>query len=148
LAKIAKRYGLAPGDLARVNRLSATSELSEGQKIVVYSPTPELPREITSARSAAPKRPAPTSKPILAKNAPTHATPKATAVRGPVKTAATTSGARSASVLRDGQPTPRASGAPSAAAKPGAKRDAKPAAKPGPASRPAPSPSKPAASKR
>jgi len=138
LAKIAKRYGLAPGDLARVNRLSATSELGEGQKIVVYSPTPELPREITSARSAAPKRPAPSGKPILAKNAATHATPKATAVHGPVKTAVTTSGARPASV--------------SAAAKPGAKRDAKPAtkpaAKPGPASRPAPSPSKPAASKR
>jgi membrane-bound lytic murein transglycosylase D len=138
LAKIAKRYGLAPGDLARVNRLSATSELGEGQKIVVYSPTPELPREITSARSAAPKRPAPTSKPILAKNAPTHPTPKPTAVHGPVKTVATASGARPASV--------------SASAKPGAKRDAKPAAKPaakpGPASRPAPSPSKPAASKR
>jgi hypothetical protein len=138
LAKIAKRYGLAPGDLARVNRLSATSELGEGQKIVVYSPTPELPREITSARSAAPKRPAPSGKPILAKNAATHATPKATAVHGPVKTAVTTSGARPAPV--------------SAAAKPGAKRDAKPAtkpaAKPGPASRPAPSPSKPAASKR
>ncbi len=48
LAKIAKRYGLAPGDLARVNRLSATSELTEGQKVVVYSPTPELPKEITA----------------------------------------------------------------------------------------------------
>ncbi|HEX7501763.1 MAG TPA: LysM peptidoglycan-binding domain-containing protein, partial [Polyangia bacterium] len=47
LAKIAKRYGLTPGDLARVNRLSATSELTEGQRIVVYSPTPELPKEIT-----------------------------------------------------------------------------------------------------
>lgn len=48
LAKIAKRYGLSPGDLARINRLSAVSELSEGQKIVVYSPTPELPKEITA----------------------------------------------------------------------------------------------------
>jgi membrane-bound lytic murein transglycosylase D len=55
LAKIAKRYGLMPGDLARVNRLSATSELSEGQKIVVYSPTPELPKEITSKITGAPK---------------------------------------------------------------------------------------------
>jgi membrane-bound lytic murein transglycosylase D len=55
LAKIAKRYGLGPGDLARVNRLAATSELSEGQKVVVYSPTPELPKEITSKPTGAKK---------------------------------------------------------------------------------------------
>ena len=67
LAKIAKRYGLSPGDLARINRLSATSELAEGQKIVVYSPTPELPREITESRSAAPKKPTVTRPPVLAK---------------------------------------------------------------------------------
>jgi membrane-bound lytic murein transglycosylase D len=54
LGKIAKRYGLTPGDLARVNRLSATSELSEGQKVVVYSPTPELPKEITAKVTGAP----------------------------------------------------------------------------------------------
>jgi membrane-bound lytic murein transglycosylase D len=123
LAKIAKRYGLAPGDLARVNRLSATSELAEGQKIVVYSPTPELPREITAANSVAAKRPAPTGKTILAKNTSTHATPKGTVAHSPVKTVATTARARPAS------PTP--------AAKPSAKSDAKPAiklaAKPGPA---------------
>ena len=58
LTKIAKRYGLAPGDLARVNRLSATSELTEGQRIVVYSPTPELPKEITAKVTGAPKKPA------------------------------------------------------------------------------------------
>jgi murein DD-endopeptidase MepM/ murein hydrolase activator NlpD len=155
LAKIAKRYGLAAGDLARVNRLSATSELGEGQRIVVYSPTPELPREITVSNSASGKRPIPTSKTVLAKNAPTHATPKPTAAHSQVKTMATTSGARPASALRDGQPTPpapRASRAPSPAAKPGGKGDAKPAtksaAKPGPTSRPASAPSKPAASKR
>lgn len=62
LAKIAKRYGLTPGDLARVNRLSATSELTEGQKVVVYSPTPELPKEITAKVTGAP----PTKKPALA----------------------------------------------------------------------------------
>jgi membrane-bound lytic murein transglycosylase D len=61
LAKIAKRYGLSPGDLARVNRLSAVSELGEGQKVVVYSPTPELPREITSKVTGNP----PVKKPIL-----------------------------------------------------------------------------------
>jgi membrane-bound lytic murein transglycosylase D len=58
LTKIAKRYGLAPGDLARVNRLSANSELAEGQRIVVYSPTPELPREITARVTGARKKPA------------------------------------------------------------------------------------------
>ncbi|MGA7740515.1 MAG: LysM peptidoglycan-binding domain-containing protein [Polyangia bacterium] len=137
LAKIAKRYGLAPGDLARINRLSATSELGEGQKIVVYSPTPELPREITAARSATPKRPAPMGKPILAKNTSTHATPKATpTAHGPVKTVA--------SVAR---PVPAAP-----AARPGAKSDAKPgtksSVKSGPASRPPSTSTKTAASKR
>ena len=67
LAKIAKRYGLAPGDLARVNRLSATSELSEGQRIVVYSPTPELPKEITAKVTGAPKKPALAMKEIASK---------------------------------------------------------------------------------
>jgi membrane-bound lytic murein transglycosylase D len=62
LAKIAKRYGLSPGDLARVNRLSAVSELGEGQRIVVYSPTPELPKEITSKVTGNP----PVKKPVLA----------------------------------------------------------------------------------
>ena len=62
LAKIAKRYGLSPGDLARINRLSAVSELGEGQKVVVYSPTPELPKEITSKVTGNP----PVKKPVLA----------------------------------------------------------------------------------
>lgn len=62
LTKIAKRYGLSPGDLARVNRLSATSELTEGQRIVVYSPTPELPKEITAKVTGARRKPALASK--------------------------------------------------------------------------------------
>jgi membrane-bound lytic murein transglycosylase D len=57
LAKIARRYGLQPGDLARINRLSYTSELAEGQKIYVYSPTPELPREIAVGRTSPRRRP-------------------------------------------------------------------------------------------
>ncbi len=57
LAKIARRYGLQPADLARINRLSWSSELSDGMRIVVYSPTPELPREIVAGRAAAQKRP-------------------------------------------------------------------------------------------
>jgi membrane-bound lytic murein transglycosylase D len=68
LAKIAKRYGLTPGDLARVNRLSATSELTEGQKVVVYSPTPELPKEITAKVTGAPKKPALAMKEVTAKD--------------------------------------------------------------------------------
>jgi membrane-bound lytic murein transglycosylase D len=138
LAKIAKRYGLAPGDLARINRLSATSELGEGQKIVVYSPTPELPREITAAHSAPAKRPTPTSKTILAKNISTHVTPQSAVAHASVKTVATTTGAHTAS--------------PAPAAKSGAKSDAKsgskPAAKSGPAARPASASSKPTTSKR
>jgi membrane-bound lytic murein transglycosylase D len=63
LAKIAKRYGLSPGDLARINRLSAVSELGEGQRIVVYSPTPELPKEITAKVTG---NPPPKKAPVLA----------------------------------------------------------------------------------
>jgi membrane-bound lytic murein transglycosylase D len=138
LAKIAKRYGLAPGDLARINRLSATSELGEGQKIVVYSPTPELPREITAANTLAAKRPAPTSKTILAKNTSTHATPKGTVPHSPVKTAATTGSAR------PGSPAPVAKSGAKSDAKPGTK----PAVKPVPASRPVSASTKPAATSR
>jgi membrane-bound lytic murein transglycosylase D len=68
LGKIAKRYGLAPGDLARVNRLSANSELSEGQRIVVYSPTPELPKEITAKVTGAPRKQALAVKESAGKN--------------------------------------------------------------------------------
>ena len=68
LAKIAKRYGLTPGDLARVNRLSANSELTEGQKVVVYSPTPELPKEITAKVTGAPKKQALASSEVAARN--------------------------------------------------------------------------------
>ena len=135
LAKIARRYGLAPGDLARINRLSATSELAEGQKIVVYSPTPELPREITVGRSMPAKRPVPNGKTILARNGTSPSPGKATTARGPVKTAAATNATR---------PSP-------APAKPRAKADAKPGTKPAIKSGGSPAPSaakKPAASTR
>jgi membrane-bound lytic murein transglycosylase D len=70
LAKIAKRYGLSAGDLARINRLSAASELGEGQKVVVYSPTPELPKEITSKMTGKPvvKKPALAMRDVAPKN--------------------------------------------------------------------------------
>lgn len=53
LAKIARRYGLAPGDLARINKFSSATELKEGQSVIVYSPTPDLPREVLAGRSGA-----------------------------------------------------------------------------------------------
>jgi membrane-bound lytic murein transglycosylase D len=47
LAKLGRRYGLTPGDLARINRFSSNTELHEGDRIVVYSPTGDAPRETT-----------------------------------------------------------------------------------------------------
>lgn len=52
LAKIARRYGLKPNDLARINRLSYNSNLQEGQDVIVYSPTPEMPREYAVGHTA------------------------------------------------------------------------------------------------
>ena len=47
LAKLGRRYGLTPGDLARINRFSYNTELHEGDRVVVYSPTGDAPRETT-----------------------------------------------------------------------------------------------------
>jgi membrane-bound lytic murein transglycosylase D len=47
LAKVGRRYGLTAGDLARINRFSYNTELHDGQKIVVYSPTGDAAREVT-----------------------------------------------------------------------------------------------------
>lgn len=57
LAKVGRRYGLSPGDLARINRFSYATELEPGQKIVVYSPLGELPRETAMGRTPEPRRP-------------------------------------------------------------------------------------------
>jgi membrane-bound lytic murein transglycosylase D len=57
LVKVGRRYGLTPGDLARINRFSYNTELHEGQKIVVYSPTGDRPREMTMGMTPEPKRP-------------------------------------------------------------------------------------------
>ena len=56
LAKVGRRYGLTPGDLARINRFSYNTELRDGQRIVVYSPTGELPREATMGLTPPSKR--------------------------------------------------------------------------------------------
>jgi membrane-bound lytic murein transglycosylase D len=59
LIKVGRRYGLTPGDLARINRFSYNTELHDGQRIVVYSPTGDAPREITMGMTPEPKRPKP-----------------------------------------------------------------------------------------
>ena len=67
MAKVGRRYGLTPGDLARINRFSYNTELHEGQRIVVYSPVGEPPREVTMGMAAGAKRGAknsPPSKPV------------------------------------------------------------------------------------
>ena len=56
LAKVGRRYGLTAGDLARINRFSYNTELHDGQKIVVYSPTGEAPREVTMGLTPEAKR--------------------------------------------------------------------------------------------
>jgi membrane-bound lytic murein transglycosylase D len=57
LAKLGRRYGLTPGDLARINRFSYNTELHEGDRVVVYSPTGETPREVTMGMTPGKKRP-------------------------------------------------------------------------------------------
>jgi membrane-bound lytic murein transglycosylase D len=57
LAKVGRRYGLTPGDLARINRFSYNTELTDGQRIVVYSPTGEAPREVAMGMTPGPRRP-------------------------------------------------------------------------------------------
>jgi len=57
LVKIARRFGLQPGDLARVNRLAWWAELPEGRPLVVYT-SAAPPRELAVGRTLSPKRPA------------------------------------------------------------------------------------------
>jgi hypothetical protein len=55
--KLGRRYGLTPGDLARINRFSYNTELHEGDRIVVYSPTGDAPHERTMGMTPSTKRP-------------------------------------------------------------------------------------------
>jgi membrane-bound lytic murein transglycosylase D len=57
LVKLGRRYGLTPGDLARINRFSYNTELHEGDRIVVYSPTGDAPHERTMGMTPGTKRP-------------------------------------------------------------------------------------------
>jgi membrane-bound lytic murein transglycosylase D len=57
LVRVGRRYGLTAGDLARINRFSYNTELHDGQKIVVYSPTGDAPRELSMGMTPESKRP-------------------------------------------------------------------------------------------
>jgi membrane-bound lytic murein transglycosylase D len=56
LARMGRRYGLTVGDLARINRFSYKTDLQEGQKVVVYSPVGEGPREVVQGSTGEARR--------------------------------------------------------------------------------------------
>jgi membrane-bound lytic murein transglycosylase D len=81
LVKLGRRYGLTPGDLARINRFSYNTELHEGDRVVVYSPTGDAPHERTMGMTPGKKRP---------ERGAVTAPPRAPEVIGKAKTKATT----------------------------------------------------------
>jgi membrane-bound lytic murein transglycosylase D len=76
LAKLGRRYGLTVGDLARINRFSYNTELHEGDKIVVYSPTGDAPRELAQGMTPSKKRPSHDAPAASATNRPPSAPAK------------------------------------------------------------------------
>jgi membrane-bound lytic murein transglycosylase D len=56
LARLGRRYGLTIGDLARINRFSYNTDLQAGQRVVVYSPVGDSPREVAHGLSPEPRR--------------------------------------------------------------------------------------------
>ena len=56
LAKLGRRYGLTLGDLARINRFPSSTELHEGQKVVVYSPVGDPGRDVARGMAPGPSR--------------------------------------------------------------------------------------------
>ena len=114
LARVGRRYGLTPGDLARINRFSYNSELRDGQRIVVYSPVGEPPREVSMGMSAANKR----AKPVVAAVAPIKAPAARPAASGHPVTASSSQAAKA----KAAPPPPKVSakGSPLAKAPPSA----------------------------
>jgi membrane-bound lytic murein transglycosylase D len=86
LAKVGRRYGLTPGDLARINRFSYNTDLRDGQRIVVYSPTGDGAREVSMGMALASKRPKGSAAAAVSTSAKTSA--KAAVTRPVVKTVA------------------------------------------------------------
>jgi membrane-bound lytic murein transglycosylase D len=124
LAKLGRRYGLTPGDLARINRFSYNTELHDGDRVVVYSPTGDAPREVTmgltpgkartdrSSVAATPSRSA--SKPVAASKAVAVVKPGA----APGKKPNSTPGQSAAATKNTGS---KGTGAKGSEAKPGQK---------------------------
>jgi membrane-bound lytic murein transglycosylase D len=159
LVKLGRRYGLTPGDLARINRFSYNTELHEGDKVIVYSPTGDVPREVTMGMASAKKRPDRGATPPARATGPGAARPEtAGANRKPAAGAravasapspATDSKKKSAATAKAPERTVATSGAKSgekAADKNAAKPATKSAAKP--ADKSAPKPSKPGDKKK
>ena len=86
LVKLGRRYGLTPGDLARINRFSYNTELHEGDRVVVYSPTGDPPQERTMGMTPGKKRPERGTTTVAA----TRATPDPAAKKKPATAVAKT----------------------------------------------------------
>lgn len=80
LVKLGRRYGLTVGDLARINRFSYSTELRDGQKVVVYSPIGEPPRDVAQGMASPARRDRNTSAAIRGD---ASATEKSVAAKGP-----------------------------------------------------------------
>ncbi len=76
LAKIARRYGLRPADLARINQVSYNATLQDGQEVIVYSPSAEMPQEqVVGHTAAGARRPAAEATSVNARQRPTSPPP-------------------------------------------------------------------------
>jgi peptidoglycan lytic transglycosylase D len=132
LAKLGRRYGLTPGDLARINRFSYNTELHEGDRIVVYSPAGDAPHEVTRGLTPAKKRPerSPAASAALSK---TGATARKTAAVDHVVSEHGERGHRTTGASADGKKKPGTSIAKTAPAvvRSTGKSPARAAAKPG-----------------
>jgi membrane-bound lytic murein transglycosylase D len=89
LVKLGRRYGLTPGDLARINRFSYNTELHEGDRVVVYSPTGDAPHERTMGMTPEKKRPERGAAPAVARSSDAAAKkkPAATVAKADAKAA-------------------------------------------------------------
>ncbi len=113
MPKIARRYGLAVADLARINRMSWASELSDGQRLVVYAPSSASargPGRETAAGRAAPlkRREESPARPLRPVSDPRGSAPRGSAPRASTATAGRAAPATAKSSLpRASRPTGR-----------------------------------------
>jgi len=131
LAKVGRRYGLTPGDLARINRFSYNTDLKDGQRIVVYSPTGDFPREVSMGMASDSKRPKPPATKAAGKSNSAAAlgpakNPSGKTAAGPVARTVAAKVSDSRDTSRDAKSGPRAT---VTVAKPGSVRPSAPAKK-------------------